>query len=119
MDPLGSMVTAFVTRPEGFSAAESELLGPSFPNTELPKDHIEDLLDIDSSGESPETRQGMAQIFSHKLLASALLRLSHGIAQSAQNLAEPGPLPLASHKGWLRMPKGLACKADEGSDQIL
>ena len=46
------------TRPEAFSAVESEL--PLFPDTEFPKDHIQDLLDIDPSGKSPETHQGMA-----------------------------------------------------------
>jgi hypothetical protein len=100
-------------------AVEPELLHSSFPDAELSKDHIQDLFDIDASGESPETRQGVAQIFRHKLLASALLGFGYGIAQSAQNLIESGPLPLASHKGWLGLPKGLACKAHEGSNQIL
>jgi hypothetical protein len=34
-------------------------LAQLFPDTELPKYHVEDLLDIDSSSESPEIRQGM------------------------------------------------------------
>ncbi len=84
------MVTAFATRSEAFSAAESELphWAILFPDTELPKDHVKDLLDINSSSESPETCQGMAQILRHELLTSALLRFPHGIAQSAQDLVE-------------------------------
>jgi hypothetical protein len=54
-----------------------------FPDTELPKDHVEDLLDVNTPSESSETRQSVAQIFRHELLASALLRSRDGFAQGA------------------------------------
>ena len=60
--------------------------GPSLPDTEFSKDHVKNLLDIDSSSESPETRQGMAQILCHELFASALLRPGDGLPQGGQDL---------------------------------
>jgi hypothetical protein len=69
-------------RSEAFSSFESGALAqrPSFPDTEFPKDDVEDFLDINSSSESAETCQSMAQILRHELLARALLRFRHGIA---------------------------------------
>src|ERR1700745_444352 len=73
--PLKKFGFGIATRPEAFSAAESEPWSPGlFPDTEFPKDHIQDFLDINSSSESPQTRQGMAQILRHQLFASALIR---------------------------------------------
>src|SRR5262249_35766661 len=83
-----------------------------------PKDHVKDLLDVNSSGESPETHQGMTQILRHKLLASALLRPDDALPQGGHYLAEPGSLPLTCHKGWLSLAKRLARKAHQSRDQV-
>ena len=115
------MVTASAARSEASSAVESELRHWAilFPDTELPKDHIQNLLDINSSSESPETRQGMPQILRHEFLTSALVRFRHGIAQGAQHLVESAPLPLACNEGRLGMAKALSRKTHQCRDQIL
>jgi hypothetical protein len=97
---------------------------PLFSDTEFPKDHIQDLLDINSSSESPETHQGMAQIlchelFSYQVLASALFRPSDRFPQSGCHLTQLGPLPLTRHEGGLEMPKALMRKTHQSCDQFL
>ena len=105
------------TRPEAFSAVESGV--PLFPDTEFPKDHIQDLLDINSASESPETHQGMAQFLCYEFFASALICPSSGVPQSSHHLSQLGSLPLTCHKGRLGMANALVRKTHQSRDQFL
>ena len=48
----------------------------SFTNTEIAKDHVQNILDIDSASESAERRRSRAQVLGDQLLAVGMIPAS-------------------------------------------
>lgn len=57
-----------------------------FPDTELPKNHLQDILDINAPGQSAERAGGQAQFFRQDFLAVAVQRAEEGLTGFAQSL---------------------------------
>src|ERR1700716_3532650 len=78
-----------------------------FADAEIPKDHVENILDIDATKKLAQSARRQPQLLRHDLF-SVILRGLLRTPQCNYRFREMGALPRARHQGWLRRKEPLS-----------
>ena len=92
------------------------ICSPLLPDTELAKDHVEQILNIHPSQKTSERKRGDAQLLSCELLAQVDGR--DAPAKRCSGLAQPRPLPLSRDQAVLRRAELVPRETDQSFQQI-
>ena len=96
----------------------TELSTASLPDTEVPEDHVENVVNVDTTGEPSERAGGEPQFLSEKILTVQEVR-REGSAQRIERVLQGATVPLARHQRCLGASQEIFCMPRQRVQQLI